>query len=306
MLPNNAPKFQPLTGLFEPSGIQQLADGRFLVVEDEKQFPFSLVTINPSGDVSSTPVRPQPQDDDALWKLDDLEAITLDHAGYLYAITSHSRDKEGNEQKSREKLVRFRIENGHVTSLMLFRELKPALIAAHPILAAAAQIRDVKNIGGLNIEALEMSADQQHLLIGFRSPLLNQQALIAHIENPTALFEAGEVPRVSALQTLNLDGQGIRSIAFISALNGYLILSGPIARKQAPFQLWFWNGQRAAAARRVSATGLHSFEHAEGISYAVIDGRPHIIIVSDDGSRQEQRFAQFLLLELDQLKIAAT
>lgn len=276
MLPNDAPKFQPLTGLFEPSGIQQLADGRFLVIEDEKQFPFSLLTISPSGDVSSTPVRP-PLQNDTAWKLDDLEAIALDRSGYLYAVTSHSRDKDGSEKKSREKLVRFRIEDDRVTSLTLFRELKPALIAAHPILAAAARIRDVKNAGGLNIEALEISPDQQYLLIGFRSPLLDQQAIIAQVENPTAMFEAGEVPRVSALQILNLDGQGIRSIAFISALNGYLILSGPVARKQAPFQLWFWKGQRAAAAYRVSITGLHSFEHAEGISYAVIDSRPHTL-----------------------------
>ena len=32
----NSPAFRPLTGIFEPSAIQQLPDGRFLVVEDEK------------------------------------------------------------------------------------------------------------------------------------------------------------------------------------------------------------------------------------------------------------------------------
>jgi len=34
--------FLPLTGLYEPSAIQQLSNGRFLVVEDEKEHPFSL------------------------------------------------------------------------------------------------------------------------------------------------------------------------------------------------------------------------------------------------------------------------
>ena len=42
-----------LTGIYEPSAIQQLPDGRFLVVEDEKKHPFSLVTINPDGSVSA-------------------------------------------------------------------------------------------------------------------------------------------------------------------------------------------------------------------------------------------------------------
>ena len=69
--------FQPLTGLYEPSSIQQLADGRFLVVEDEKNHPFSLVTISAAGDVSSTPLLP-PAGSDAAWKLDDLEALALD------------------------------------------------------------------------------------------------------------------------------------------------------------------------------------------------------------------------------------
>ncbi len=55
----------------------------------------------------------------------------------------------------------------------MVKGLKPALVAAHPVLAAAAAIRDVKADGGLNIEALEISPDQQRLLIGFRSPLLD-------------------------------------------------------------------------------------------------------------------------------------
>ena len=53
MTPNRAPTFQPLTGLYEPSAIQQLPDGRFLVVEDEKDHPLNLVTLSTSGDVSS-------------------------------------------------------------------------------------------------------------------------------------------------------------------------------------------------------------------------------------------------------------
>ena len=184
------PMFQPLTGLYEPSAIQQLADGRFLVVEDEKNHPFSLVTISAAGDVSSTPLLPPEQGDDAVWKLDDLEALALDRAGYVYALTSHSRDADGDEKKSRDKLVRFRVEGERMAEPMLVRGLKPALVAAHPVLAAAAEIRDVKSRGGLNIEALEISADGRQLLVGFRSPLLDEQAIIACVENPAAIFES--------------------------------------------------------------------------------------------------------------------
>lgn len=303
---NNILMFLALTGIYEPSAIQQLPDGRFLVVEDEKQHPFSLVTISPDGHVSSAPLdRRALGADDDFRKLDDLEGLALDRAGHVYALTSHSRNSEGEEKKSRDKLVRFRVEGDRVVAPRVVKGLKPALLAAHPVLAAAAQILDVKSGGGLNIEAQEISPDQQRLLVGFRSPLLDKRAIIASVENPAAIFEAGEPPRISpGLDTLDLGGNGIRGMSYLPALKGYLIVSGPVAREQVQFQLWFWSGQRGDQARRVSVPGLPGFEHAEGVSPAVIDGKQRIIIVSDDGSREEGRFAHYLLLDPGQLQIA--
>jgi len=299
--------FLALTGIYEPSAIQQLADGRFLVVEDEKQHPFSLVTIHPDGGVSSTSLSPGLMEaGDAFWKLDDLEGVTLDRSGYIYATTSHSRDGDGDEKKARDKLVRFRIEGDRVVAPVVVRGLKPALVAAHPVLASAAEIRDVKSGGGLNIEALEISPDQQRLLIGLRSPLLDNLAIIACVENPSAIFDTGEPPRISpTLETLDLGGNGIRGLSSLPRLGGYLVISGPIAREQVQFQLWFWSGHRGEPARRVSVPDLPGFEHAEGVSAAEIDGQQRIIIVSDDGSRKEGRFARFLLLDPRQLQISA-
>lgn len=300
----NHPAFRALTGIYEPSAIQQLPDGRFLVVEDEKQAPLSLVTIGADGRVSSTALTPGLfQSGDTFWKLDDLEGVTLDRSGQLYAITSHSRDSDGEDKKSRNKLVRFRIEGDRVVATRVVTGLKPALVAAHPVLAAAAGVPDVKADGGLNIEALDISPDQQRLLIGFRSPLLDHRAVIACVENPSAIFETGEAPRISAsLETLDLGGHGIRGLSHIPALGGYLVVSGPVAREQVQFHLWFWSGQRGEPARRVTVPGLPGFEHAEGVSPAVIDGRQRIIVVSDDGSRKEERFARFLLLDPGQLR----
>lgn len=299
----NTPIFQPLAGIHEPSAIQQLPDGRFLVVEDEKERPFSLVTFTAGGRVSSVPLLPPEQAGGAVWKLDDLEAIALDRAGYLYAITSHSRDGDGDEKKSRDKLVRFRVAGERMAEPTLSRGLKPALIAAHPVLAAAAEVRDVKAQGGLNIEALEMNADGQ-LLIGLRSPLLDRHAIIACLENVTAVFEKSEAPRIAgALITLDLDGNGIRALAYVSALGGYLVVSGPVARERVQFQLWFWRGGAHDAPRRITVPGLQGFEHAEGVSPAMIDGRERIVIVSDDGNRSAQRDAHYLLLDPAQLLI---
>jgi hypothetical protein len=302
--------FMALTGIYEPSAIQQLPDGRFLVVEDEKKHPLSLVTINPDGGVSSIPLNSGLlKAGDDFWKLDDLEGLACDRSGYIYALTSHSRDSDGDEKKSRNKLVRFRLEGDRVVSPIVVKGLKQALVAAHPVLAHAAEIRDVKNDGGLNIEALEISPSnlpaQQHMLIGFRSPLLDARAIIACVENFSAIFETGEPPRVAAkLETLDLGGYGIRGMSYVPSLGGYLVISGPVSREQVHFQLWFWSGQSGEPVRRVTVPGLQGFEHAEGVSPAVIDGRQRIMIVSDDGSREEGRFARYLLMDPGQLKMA--
>lgn len=298
--------FLPLTGIYEPSAIQQLADGRFLVVEDEKSHPLSLLAIDSDGEVSVTPVRPGLfEADDGFWKLDDLEAMVLDRTGHLYAMTSHSRDSEGDEKPSREKLVRFRIDGQHVVAPQVVKGLKPALLKAHPVLAEAAAVLDVKAGGGFNIESLEMSLDQQRLLIGFRSPLLDSRAILASVDNLAEMFDADAPPRVAAsLTTLDLGGEGIRAMAHIPALDGYLISSGPVGRAPLPFKLWFWNGRPGEAARRVGVPGLAGFERTEGISSALIGGRPGIIVVSDDGNRKEGRAAHYLLLEPGQLQIA--
>ena len=74
MTPNTLPIFLPLTGLYEPSAIQQLADGRFLIVEDEKEHSFSLVTLSASGVAKSEALGPGWfEGGDAVWNLDDLE-----------------------------------------------------------------------------------------------------------------------------------------------------------------------------------------------------------------------------------------
>ena len=143
-------------------------------------------------------------------------------------------------------------------------------------------------------------------MIGFRSPLQGSQAIIASIENPAAVFDAKAAPQISnTLQTLDLGGHGIRGMSYVAAMNGYLVISGPAARADHAFGLWFWSGQADAPARRVTVSGLAGFERAEGVCRAVIDGVTKIVIVSDDGNRKQGRFARFVLLDLAQLEIAA-
>ena len=80
MTPSSAaPVFCPLAGLFEPSAIQQLPDGRLLVVEDEKDHSLSLLTLSASGDLTSRWLGPvRFHGGNPIWKLDDLEGSALE------------------------------------------------------------------------------------------------------------------------------------------------------------------------------------------------------------------------------------
>ena len=307
MKPRPSPAFQELTGIYEPSAVQQLPDGRFLVVQDEQRHALSLVSIGVDGRIDVTALTPGLlQRFRDFWNLDDLEGLALDRAGFIYAITSHSRDEDGDEKPSRERLVRFRIDDNQVVQPKVVDGLKRALTDQHPVLAAAAQVRDVKAGGGFNIEALEISPDPLRLLIGFRSPLLDGRALIASVENATAMFEADESPRVAPeLDLLDLGGHGIRGLCHVPCLGEYLVIGGPVSRPTGHFDLRLWSGQRGAAPRRVTVAGLPGFERAEGVSTAVIDGVERLIIVSDDGDRKSGRSASYLLLDPGQLQTVA-
>jgi hypothetical protein len=295
--------FIALHGIYEPSAIQQLPDGRFLVAEDEKEFPFSLLAIHPDGSTTQESLIDD-AGDESPGKLDDLEGLTTDNVGFVYAITSHSRNSKGEEKKSREKLVRFRVEGNRLTSVRILNNLKRALTAAHPLLAKASAITDVKGEGGFNIEALEFSADQRNLMIGFRSPLDAGRALVATIKNPVEMFESGAAPNVSPdLIRLDLGGDGLRGMSWVPSLQGYLLISGPVTKAKTQFRLWFWKGQADAKARPAEVEGLPGFEYAEGVTPAVIDGKPRIVIVSDDGSREEGRTARYLQLDPEKIRI---
>ncbi len=114
------------------------------MAEDEKERPFWLVTLRPDGTVHSAPLEIGADEASGEFaRLDDLEGLTLDAAGRVYAVTSHSRSGRGKEKKSREKLLRFRVEGNRLASPAAFTGLKAALVARHPALAEAAAVRGI-------------------------------------------------------------------------------------------------------------------------------------------------------------------
>jgi hypothetical protein len=292
-----------LSGIYEPSAVQQLSDGRFLVIEDEKTRPFSAFSFDAAGTVRTSELKPRLlQSFRDAWHLEDLEGLTIDRSGFVYAITSFSRTDEGRENNDREKLIRFRIDGDRLVDGRVARGIKQALTARHPALARAAVVRDVKHGGGLNIEALEVSPDQQQLLIGFRGPLVDGCAVVACVGSLPGLFEGGEPDVAAKLERLDLGGAGIRSMSFVPWLGEYLVVGGPLDKSDTGFTLWLWQGPSGSVRRaHLSSAGL---SRCEGVCPALIDGREGLVLVRDDGDRKAGRNATFSWLDAKRLEAA--
>lgn len=302
-------KFRRFEKIYEPSSVQQLPDGGLLILEDEEIQSLSVVTLDSRGNATARRLRYGALLDwlvgkPVLGKLEDLEGADVDNHGNVYAITSHSRARSGKLKGSRGKLIRFKVKGDRVVEPIVVRGLKKRIIEKHPFLAEIDGIFKPKKKNGFNIEGLSFDETKTKLLIGFRSPVIAGKAVIAVMENPSGAFERNEDPVISD-QAIYLDlGQGgIRAMAFVPKLGGYLIISRREKKSSDSFKLWFWDGAIDHAPRRVRVADLKNFRNAEGISPVRIEGQERLMIVSDDGSMFKKKGGHYLLLAYEQLEI---
>jgi hypothetical protein len=302
-----APEIPLFDVIYEPSGVQQLPDGRLVVIEDESAYPLDVVVLQPDGQLLEQPLYRASlfswaSRNRILGTIDDLEGMAVDAQGRAYVITSHSRKSNGKRSREREQLVRFRIEGERVADVQIVRDLLKELVMANPLLEDAVEIRNVKDDGGFNIEGLSFDASKERLLIGLRSPLAGTDAIILSVENPHAIFDEDQAPRISdQLIQLDLDGGGIRALAYDPHLGGYLIISRKPGKS---FKFWFWSGDVSHSPRRITAPKLQQLSRPEGIAPVLRDGNPvGIFVVSDDGLGVKAKPGHYLLVPYDQLKI---
>ena len=108
-------------------------------------------------------------------ELNDLEAIAIGPDGYIYASTSHKRNKKGKRKPEREQLIRFRIDGNKIIDTGIVTNLIDA-IETSGILGKV----NKQGKGGLyniNIEALSFDR-QGRLMIGLRNPNVGDKSTI--------------------------------------------------------------------------------------------------------------------------------
>ena len=290
--------------IYEPSAVQQLPDGRLLVVEDESSRAFSLMKFAEDGTL---------YEDEALdvrlirgfkRKLSDLEGLAKDNQGYIYAITSHSRNKKGERRPDREHMLRFKIEGNDVRDVRYFSGLTDAL-DNDPSLRKLIRSKIDADVDfeKINIEGLLYDRKQNRLLLGFREPMINELSMIVVIDNPKDLFENKAAPRFSDAIFLNLNGGGIRALSYDPVLDTYLIVNEITGYEDNTYsQLWSWNGNPHNEPEPIALPDIINLNNVESIDSVTIDGESRLMIMSDEGNEKKQRPAKYMMLDYDQLQ----
>ena len=288
-----------LTGVYEPSAVQQLPDGRVLVVEDEEQRAMNLMTVAPDGSLSENAVASLQLTRSFGRKLNDLEGLTADDKGFIYAITSHSSDSSGKRDPTREQLLRFRVNGNIAGDISDVNTLRDEL-AKSPVLDAAfkARLNTSVDFNELDIEGLAYDNSTHSLLLGLRAPMAGKASVIVPIINSDAMFTNKEAPIFGQPIFLDLNGGGIRSLYFDPVLGVYVIaneINDPAGNKQA--QIWTWTGDVDDKPVKIDTPELDPLQNIEAIDSITANGTIKMIFMADEGDAKKGVHARYVLLD---------
>lgn len=289
--------------IYEPSAVQQLPDGRLLVVEDEASRAVNILSMDGTGALV---------EDNGLdvrlmrafgRKLTDLEGLSIDATGRLYATTSHSLTKDGERKADREQLLRFRISGSSVGEIATYGGLRDALAGDRALREQVLEeTGEHLDIAQLNVEGLAYVVETGHLYVGLRAPMAGSRGLIVVIENPDEVFDRKAAPRFGAPILLELQGGGIRALSYDPVLDAFLIVNELEGYEGNRFsQMWRWNGNPAVQPEPIALPDIINLNNVESIDSILVEGEARLLIMSDEGNEDKNEPARYMMLDYGQL-----
>lgn len=289
--------------IYEPSAVQQLADGRILVVEDEASRAFSLLSLSPDGTLVEDSTADLRLTRAFGRRLNDLEGLSIDDSEFIYATTSHSLNADGQRRPDREQLLRFRIRGGSAGDISSFTALRDTLAGSGVLLQQIADLTgEPADFSRLNIEGLAYWRESGHLLLGLREPTVAGKSLILTIENPAEMFDGSAPPQFAPPILLDLREGGIRALSYDPVLGAFLIVNEIEGHEGNRYsQLWTWSGEPEAAPEPVALPDIINLNNVESIDTITVGGEPRLLIMSDEGNEKKNRPAKYMMLDYGQL-----
>ena len=288
-----------LSAVYEPSAVQQLADGRVLVAEDEEQRAMNIMTVAPDGSLSENPVASLQLTRSFGRKLNDLEGLTADDKGFVYAVTSHSSDTSGKRDPTREQLLRFRVNGNIAGDVAAVTNLRDEMVKS-PVLDAAfrARMNASVNFDELDIEGLAYDNRTHSILLGLRTPMAGKSSIIVPIVNSEAMFTSNAAPVFGQPIFLDLNGGGIRSLYFDPVLSMFVIaneINDAAGNKQA--QIWTWSGNSKDKPVKIDTPELDQLKNIEAVDSITVNGTIKMVFMADEGDAKKGIHARYVILD---------
>jgi len=212
----------------------------------------------------------------------DLEAATRVGDVALW-LSSHARSQEGRSEPDRFRFLSTNVpQPGQPIVLRgpAYRGLLQDLLAEprlRPFGLHVAAEKAPEAAGGLNIEGMTAMPDGR-VLLGFRNPIPDGQALLVALLNPLEPF-SGTPLRFGDPVRLDLQGLGVRALSFWHGR--YLIAAGHHAGSRAS-RLYEWDGP-GNAPKSQSGGAMPAAFNPE--AFFTPEERDEFMVLSDDGSR---------------------
>jgi Protein of unknown function (DUF3616) len=256
-------------GPFESSGVVSVPDtDAVLFVDDGRPREIYWMQVDGSGRQTGA-IRSVPLG----IEIDDPEDITTD-GKYFYIVGSNTRDAE-----KRFGLARFAFDSStYQVTASPIPNLRTLLLE---------RVQDLKEAGtkkakddGLNIEGIAWDPAGHRLLLGLRSPLSANLAMIVPIgvRDPAAPFTVENLSFNDSPIKLPLDGLGIRSIQYDWKSKTYLIIAGATEMQgKGEFSLWRWDGRD-----KITRVAMLDREmKPEGVTRVRVGDADFVLVVGD-------------------------
>ena len=232
-------------------------------------------------------------------KVNDLEGVSVGKNDEIFLITSHSTTKKGTRPKTREQLIKLTIKADQVSTVKTFGNLLPFI---------QSKLNDSLKLGkkaleDINIEGLAFNAAKEILLIGLRSPVHNDKALILSLVNPYDLFSNKQDPIFDdEIISLDLEGAGIRAITYDKKYNRYLI-AGEAENKKNKLRsrIWAWNGLSNTRPSRLDVPKIKKMKNIEGVTIVHHEGLSYLLFVCDTGEKKTNKSGSYGFIDIETL-----
>jgi Protein of unknown function (DUF3616) len=243
--------------------------------------------------------------------LDDSDEADVEGAARVgdrvFWVTSHGRDKNGALEGPRYRFFATDLSGvvpdvqlavAGYSDTLLEEMLDPAnWVTPHAEVIALLNARSqlgtqtvpdlAPNVNGTTIEGLAAVPTPTHperLLIGFRNPQVQSNAIVVSLLNPDAVVSQSLDPSFGEAILLDLGGLGVRAMAYSSFHGAVLLVGGPIDDSAGPFKLYRWTGAAADPPVYVQDLVVPASSAPEAI--IVFPDSKFIQVLIDQGSSQ--------------------